>query len=75
MMSVQSTSLVKISELTPKIPTLWWGNKRMAKNCDQRASCGLVANLVKSGSLTISVEKFAMDDMIPLTNAQARALP
>ena len=44
-------------------------------NWDQRASLGFLANLAKSGSLTIKVAKLAIDDMIPLTMFHARSLP
>lgn len=47
----------------------------MVKSWDQRASLGFIAKRVKSASLTISVLKFAILDMMPLTKAHARALP
>ena len=47
----------------------------MVINWDQKASRGFRANREKSGSLTIRVAKFAMDDMIPETIAQPKAPP
>lgn len=47
----------------------------MVKNCDQSASLGFLAKREKSGSLTMSVAKFAIDDMIPDTIAQPNAPP
>lgn len=47
----------------------------MVMNCDHSASLGFLANLAKSGSFTISVAKFAIDDMMPWTIAQPNAPP
>lgn len=47
----------------------------IVKSCDQRADCGVLANRAKSGSLTIKVAKLAIDDMMPLMTAHARAEP
>ncbi len=47
----------------------------MVSNCDQKASRGFRANREKSGSLTMRVAKFAMEDMIPETIAQPKAPP
>lgn len=44
-------------------------------NCDQIAAFGLLANLEKSGALTIKVEKLAKAFMTELMNAQANADP
>lgn len=44
-------------------------------SCDQSASDGFMANREKSGSLTIRVAKFAMEDITPLMNAQAKTDP
>ena len=47
----------------------------MVINWDHSASLGFLAKRAKSQSFTISVAKLLTDDMMPLTIAQARALP
>lgn len=47
----------------------------MVMSWDQRASLGFLAKRAKSGSLTIRVAKFAIDDMMPWTMAQPNAPP
>lgn len=47
----------------------------IVKSWDHSALLGLFAKREKSGSLTISVAKLAMEDMMPFTTAHANSLP
>ncbi|KAK5633061.1 hypothetical protein RRF57_008774 [Xylaria bambusicola] len=60
-----------------KIPTKQVTAKPMGmvSSCDQRASRGLPAKRAKSGSLTMSVAKLAIELKTPFTNSQASSLP
>lgn len=68
MTSDPDETMIPIKDVTAK-PT------GIVKSCDQRASLGLAANRVKSGSLTMRVAKFEMLLMTPKTNSQANSLP
>ena len=64
----EDETIMPMNEVTAK-PT------GIVMNCDHSASRGFLAKRAKSGSLTISVAKFAIEDMIPWTIAHPSAPP
>lgn len=64
----QDDTIMPINEVIPN-------PRGMVNSCDQKASFGFWAKREKSGTFTINALKFAIEDIIPLTIAQASSLP